>query len=321
MNEFLRRTGWALEHPVSQDVSPRRYFRVSKNGRTALLMDASAVEDKDEIHDFVRIARWLNDVGIKAPDIYEEDTAGGYLLLEDFGDVSFGGALSHENCGALYGLAHDILQHLAGQECPLDLPSFFDSKIYKGHEQVMAWYAPLVRSDSEDLSESYRGVWQQIEKDLPKCPQGFIHGDYHAENLMWIPGNSGLNRLGVIDFQSALYGPVPYDLGNLLEDARREIPAEVKRDVLRAYDEDFLAWYRVLTTQFHCRVIGLFIKLAQEKGRTAYLVHVPRLQNYISSALEEPLLEPLKMFFAHEKISFDSPLDFSALDRPKTARG
>lgn len=313
---FLKQAGWRCEAPVSCDVSPRRYYRVSGKGTQAILMDASAAEDRGEIFDFIRIAGWLNEAGLKAPEIFEAAPEDGFLILEDFGDISFGAALATENPALLYETARSVLAHMARQNVAnLGLPDFFDSAIYKKRDQFIKWYAPLVRPGAQNTLDGYRSAWAEIEAALPPCPQGFVHGDYHAENLMRIPGATlpGLKSLGILDFQGALYGPLPYDLGNLLEDARRDISSEIRDAALSGYDEPFLLWYRVLTTQFHCRVAGLFVKLAAEQGRNEYLIHLPRLRRYIAEALDMPVLAPLKYFLEQEGLHTDVPPDLSGL--------
>ena len=66
-------------------------------------------------------------------------------------------------------------------------------------------------------------------------------------------------------------------------------------------------WFRILATQFHCRVIGQFIKQAMADGNEDYLRHIPRLERYIASALKDPVLKPLRMFFDECDIDFSSP--------------
>ena len=39
--------------------------------------------------------------------------------------------------------------------------------------------------------------------------------DVHSPNLIWLPDRAGIRRLGLIDFQDALYGPSAYDLAAL----------------------------------------------------------------------------------------------------------
>ena len=57
-------------------------------------------------------------------------------------------------------------------------------------------------------------------------------------------------------------------------------------------------------TQFHCRVLGLFIMLAAEQGRDEYLIHIPRLQNYVLEALDHPVLSPFKDWCMKEELDF-----------------
>jgi aminoglycoside/choline kinase family phosphotransferase len=68
--------------------------------------------------------------------------------------------------------------------------------------------------------------------------------------------------------------------------------------------ERFLAWYRVLATQFHCRVMGQFIRIALRDGKKRYLPHLPRVAGYIAQGLEDPLLAPLQAWFAAQGINF-----------------
>ncbi len=311
----------ALE-PLERDVSAREYFR----GNNSILMSYPDINDDNraELLEFIRIGAWLSDNGIKVPELYDLDEAKCMARFEDLGRVSFG-SLLRENPNkqkALYILATDLLKKLAVIGAPENLPAYNDSNIHKGRTQIIDYYFPVAKTLSSrthvrDLKISpfnvrddmagYLNAWQEIENSLPPCPKGFIHGDYHLENLMYVDGSCAL-----IDYQDALYGALPYDLVNLLEDARVDIPATLRKDMIdrycadmSAYDKDiFLKWYRVLGTQFHCRVLGLFIKLSAEQGRDDYLIHTPRLQNYISSALNNPLLLPLKSWFEKQGVDF-----------------
>lgn len=302
--------GWDVLTPIAQDASARRYTRMQKNGRTAILMEAGT--EKDSLPAFISISEWLNSAGLKAPQIYEGDAASGLLLLEDFGDISFKTALKHgQDASMLYGLAADVLKHLQTQKKLPALPFYSESNVHKGHRRVIDWYVPaLLRQKNPDgMVESYLGAWREIESALPPCPQGFVHGDYHLENLMWIGVEKGIKRCGILDFQGAMLGPAPYDLANLLEDARTDVPAALREKILGQYDEEFCLWYRVLATQFHCRVIGQFIKMALVQGKPGYLAHLPRLAAYINEGLESPVLEPLKNWFAAEVIVFTGRVD------------
>jgi hypothetical protein len=189
---------------------------------------------------------------------------------------------------------------------------------------LVDWYIPAARGqvNPDGLAESYLEAWDRIEKSLPDVPRGFLHIDYHFENLMWLNGKQGLGRCGVLDFQGAMTGPTPYDLANLLEDARVDVPSDLRRKMLDRYcqtmepqeRETFQKWYRVLATQFHCRVIGQFIRLAVQDDKTRYLPMIPRVAGYIREGLKDPVLAPLAQWFASQNIDFSKVEGFKADD-------
>lgn len=179
---------------------------------------------------------------------------------------------------------------------------------------MVDWYIPAVTGKVNDagLIDDYLSVWAEIENSLPMVPQSFLHIDYHFENLMWLPDRDGLFRCGVLDFQGAMVGPAPYDLANLLEDARVDVPEDLRLTMLDRFcadmsaeeKENFMNWYRVLVTQFHCRVIGQFIKMAKQDGKTRYLDYLPRVAGYLHQGLKHPVLQPLQQWFDEQGIDF-----------------
>lgn len=322
--DFLRRQGWAgvPMAPVGEDCAFRRYFRLRRGDESVILMEAvpdgSAIATPGhKLIDFVRISAYLRHLGLAAPGVFAADDAGGYLLIEDFGDLSFKAATDIKAPRAeLYGLATDVLAALrqrAGAD-DIDLPDYYASHVHTGRRRAVDWYMPAVlgRRNADGLAEDYLRVWDAIEAPLPPCPRGFLHIDYHFENLMWRAGQDGLARCGILDFQGAMTGPVPYDLANLLEDARVDVPADLRAAMLTRYCADmtaaeratFMAWYRILATQFHCRVIGQFIRICMVGGKDRYLALIPRVAGYIREGLKDPVLAPLRDWFAREGVDF-----------------
>ena len=264
-----------------------------------------------DITDFIAIGTWLNSIGLNAPDIYEQGRD--YLVIEDFGSTTFKKAFAVEKSDDLYALAVEVLDHLRVQKNIPSLPDYYQSNVHKGRRRIIDWYAPLVRHEKnpEGFVEEYLAVWDEIEKSCSPGPEGFVHADFHLENLMWLPGENGIKRCGILDFQGAMHGPGAYDLGNLLEDVRIDVPVEIRDRYLAVYDEDFKARYRILTTQFHCRVLGQFIRLAAKDHKTGYLQYIPRVQSLIRQALQEPLLQPVKEFLDKNTISLEAQPDLN----------
>lgn len=324
--DFLARSLADAGEPVlmGEDWGTRRYYRVGAQGQTYILMES--VPDHmpfaapgHRIADFIRLSAALRDAGLHAPAIIAQDADEGYLLLEDMGDESFyGAAQSHAaDEASLYTLATDVLIHAATHVSTDGLPRYADTHVHKGRRRVIDWYAPVMRGrmNEDGLADDYLAVWDFIERDLPPCPEGFVHGDYHLQNLMLCGGN-GLWRCGILDFQGATRGPLPYDLANLLGDIRRDVSPTIAKAMMAhrtdgmdaATRESFMAWYAVLKAQFHCRVVGQVIRLAVVQGKPKHLAHMPRLQRYMRDGLADPVLAPLRSWFDKNGIAFDGAL-------------
>ncbi len=79
---FLDKAGWrgAKRWRLAGDASFRKYDRVEKNGRRAVVMDAPPPQE--DVRPFVSIARHLHTRGFSVPEILAEDPETGLLLLE-----------------------------------------------------------------------------------------------------------------------------------------------------------------------------------------------------------------------------------------------
>lgn len=325
--DFLKQVGWddAGSYPIIEDCAMRRYLRLTKpDGQTAILMESLPDDNEHatpghKIADYIRIGGYLNSIGMNTPNVYDADEPNGYVLIEDFGDFTFKKAIEEQGQSRydLYKLATEALVHMRdhADSSELGLPSYESSIIHHDRRNVIDWYQAEItgQKPSEDIVQSYLDVWQKIEASLPPCPQGVLHVDYHFENLMWVQGREGLAACGVLDFQQAKFGPIPYDLANLLYDARTTVPDDIKTDMLDLYcqgmsaadRELFESWMFILSAQFHCRVIGLFVRMARRDGKFGYLPHIPRLAKYLRAELQSEVLKPLALWFADQGVSFE----------------
>ena len=103
---------------------------------------------------------------------------------------------------------------------------------------------------------------------------------------------------GLLDFQDAVAGPAAYDLVSLLEDARRDVGADLAADMVARYlgalpasDRDsFTTAYAILGAQRHAKVIGIFTRLDRRDGKAGYLVHITRVWQLLEGALAHPAL-------------------------------
>jgi aminoglycoside/choline kinase family phosphotransferase len=297
--EFLDEHGYggATRTALAGDASARRYERLSGGPRPAILM---LCPPQIDVESFLRVAGWLHRWRMSAPQVIAADAESGQVLLEDLGDDLFRRVLARGGDErALYEAAVDLLVFLQRCPPPDGLPAYDDAWLLREAALLPEWYAPDAPADT------YLAIWQDLLPRARVGGDGFVYVDYHADNLLWLPGRAGHARIGLLDFQDARLGPPAYDLVSLLEDARRDVPPELAEAMIERYlaarpDLDlapFRAAYALLGAQRNAKILGLFSRLARRDGKPAYLALLPRVAGHLKRDLEHPLLAPLKAWF------------------------
>jgi aminoglycoside/choline kinase family phosphotransferase len=303
MNEqlhlFLSDTDWhdAKTQWFSADWSVRNYARLTNaNGDTAILLKSPPDDSPDAmtghlITPWSTINKHFKSIGINVPTIIKEDLAQGLILMDDFGNDT----IADKGMDA-YMKATDILITMRDHPDALktDLIRYEDTHVYK----ALRFYPSHVLGKPK-LKETWFAAWESVTNTFPPCPRAFTHIDFAAMNLMWVN-----NEIGVIDFQAACNGPFVYDLVNLLEDIRRDIPDNIKQSCKDHYCATlspetaaiFNTWYPVMTAQFHARILGQIQFLTQDKGRDDLMQYYDPLMKRFEMELENDYLKPIKYF-------------------------
>ncbi|MEO0620443.1 MAG: tRNA (adenosine(37)-N6)-threonylcarbamoyltransferase complex ATPase subunit type 1 TsaE [Pseudomonadota bacterium] len=343
MEEFLRGTAGAdarLSY-MQGDASARRYARVRGiAGPDRILMDSPRQPDGPPVEDgkpysaiahlaediapFVAISQALSACGLSVPKVFAADLDVGFALIEDLGDVTFGRAIDEGACEAeLYGAAIDVLAALAGQLAPREiamreyaskdgspvrilLPEFDWAAFRIEASLFIQWYLPTAVgvATSTAIKRAFGEIWATLFDQLG-TQESWVLRDFHSPNLIWRRNADGLARIGVIDFQDAMRGHAAYDLVSLLQDARRDVPAQLEAELLSRYletaqvnDADaFLRAYAILGAQRATKILGIFARLAVRDGKPMYLAHLPRIWGYLERNLQHEGLALLRDWY------------------------
>lgn len=293
--------GQARAEPLAQDASFRRYLRLTGGPRPAVLMDAPPPED---VRPFLRVARHLAAIGLSVPDIIAANPEAGLVLEEDLGDALFSTVLSATNQQTLFDAAIDTLVAMQRPAPPPGLPDWGPLQMRDTALGTLFdwWWPAAFGAAAPDAARAeVATALTAMLAPLDALPGGFVHRDWFAGNLLWLPERAGVRRVGVIDFQGAAIGHPAYDLVSLLQDARRDIPPEIaQRGVARylaARPElaagEFRAAYDACAAQRHLRVACQWVRLALRDGRPQYLAHGPRTWRLLDTALARPAAAPL----------------------------
>jgi len=305
-SDFLAQHGWANATilPLAGDASFRRYFRIHAGERRAVLMDAPPPHE--DPRPFVAIAEWLQQIGLAAPRVLAADLEKGLLLLDDLGDAQMREAVDTEPEieRDLYETAVDVLVHLHRQPSMPGLPPHGLDEWLKEVRLFPEWYVPAVGLDPVDV-EQWDKAWSEVLKPVAGDGLGpvTVLRDYHAENVMLLDGRGGIERFGLIDFQDAVAGHPAYDLASILEDARRDVPPALERDMIDRYlakagaDDRFEPAYWALAAQRNTRILGVFCRLWKRDGKERYKAYQPRMWGLLERDLGQPSLQPLREWF------------------------
>ncbi len=291
---------------LASDMSLRRYYRLSAPRR--VLMDAPFPEDPKQ---FINIARYLQECGLRAPSILEHCLDNGFVLLEDFGDHTFTAILKNtpEKEAELYQTSMKVLKHLhkEAKKQPEFIASYTIEKLLSEAEVFIDWYWQALKGTpvSKLIKIEFLNAWRNAFEQIPKTPQSLVLRDYHVDNLMIVDEQEDIKGCGLLDFQDALWGSVVYDVVSLLEDARRDItPSLVDqmwvsflKDVPDSEHQNHRTAATILGAGRHTKVIGVFVRYAIKHGKNDYLKHLPRLWKYLEKSLIIPELSQVKNWF------------------------
>ena len=307
--QFIAASGWqdAARTTVAGDASNRRYDRLTMPaGNSAIMMDAPPDKGED-VRPFVRIARFLRTQGLSAPAVLAQDESHGFLLLEDLGDDLFARVIPRDASLELplYEAATDVLIALHKATPPALAPYDADTMTPLA-ALAFDWYQVGATGTLQTAEKSaFTAAFHAALAPLDATPSVLIQRDYHAENLLWLPQRDGIARVGLLDFQDAMAGHPAYDLVSILQDARRDVPAEIEAQMIARYiaanpqdATEFARAYALLGLQRNLRILGVFARLCIRDGKAHYVDLIPRVWGHIQTNLKHPDVAPLANLLA-----------------------
>lgn len=338
---FLKEAEWntAIRIAVPGDASTRRYERLTLGAEKAVLMDApkgaetssepegASVEDRQALgynalarlagpnpEAFACIANELTKRGFSAPKIIAADLDKGLMLLEDLGDSLYANVIAKDSAmeRPLYEAAIDTLAAIYRSSFPAkmhfqDMPwcvrDYDLAALQAEADLFLEWYAKDFGRDIQGAArEDWHKIWAGLFKSLSSHASGLALRDFHAENIFWLPERQATSRIGLIDFQDALFAHPAYDLVSLIEDARRDVSPELASPLLERFcekvglkcDDTFKTAYAVMGAQRNAKILGIFVRLAERDGKPHYRELIPRVAAHFKNNLEDPKCADLK---------------------------
>jgi tRNA threonylcarbamoyl adenosine modification protein YjeE len=336
---FLKAHGLAdaARTRIQGDASTRSYERLTRDGKSLILMNSPRRPDGPPVRDgkpysaiahlaenvtpFIAMAQGLREHGFSAPAIVAADREAGLLVIEDLGDELIVEGNPPAPIEARYQVAVDVLVELHSTRLPetltvapgvdYRLPRYDLDALLIEVELLLDWYAPRLKVQLSDLMrKTYLALWRDALAPIVEGPSTWVLRDYHSPNLLWLPERSGITCIGLLDFQDAVLGSPAYDLASLLLDARVDVPEMMEIALLSRYTRarrardpgfdapQFAKAYATLAAQRCSKILGIFARLDARDGKPQYLRHMPRVWGYLQRSLAHPALVPLGAWYA-----------------------
>ncbi|MEI8402589.1 MAG: phosphotransferase [Alcaligenaceae bacterium] len=284
--------------PASSDASFRRYFRVQTRSGTLIAMDAPPPQEN--CRPFVDIAARLAQVKLNVPEILAQHLEQGFLLLSDLGPTTYYAKIQQGLTDTeLQPLYRDALVALVQLQTAnhVGLPVYDATRLKEELGLFIEWYVTVhCKTRLEPLVLQQLGqVFDLLVAHNAAQPVVLVHRDFHSPNLMFSEGSQYGTNPGILDFQDAVAGPITYDLASLVVDARTTWEEPQQIDWAIRYWElarkqglpvptdfaDFHRDYEWMGLQRNLRILGVFARLNHRDGKSAYLAHIPRVNQYV----------------------------------------
>lgn len=301
--------------------SDRRYYRMKEGNHTVIGTYNSHVAENNSYFYFTELLR-KHDINV--PEVYIISKDHQYYLQQDLGNTSLYDQLQTEGFTddvrknfhtALKQLAK--LQWLAGREA--DFYQCFATRQFD-EKAIMAdllyfkyYFADLqkVHYNRNVLVEEM----EQLSKELGRIqPQMLMYRDFQSRNIMLHNGKTYF-----IDFQGAMQGPPQYDIASLLWQAKAQLPANWKEDLLNGYIASLNELHISRIDEIHFRkgyVQFVLLRLLQVLGAYGFRGLLERKPHFISSI--GPALKNLRSFLSDHPQTPAYPELRSLLERLST---
>lgn len=218
--------------PLQEEASTRRYFEIEgKDKKNVICFDHNINED------FVLLARFLSENGIRVPQVIDIERSLGLLVLTWEGKYDLS-SLPIEQYKKRLPDAIELLLCIQKLEPPdlvrnrkFDLEKLsFEINLTK--EKYISFQNMFTLESS--LTNEVIAFLEETIGYLDKHPINvFTHRDFHSRNIL-INEDGGLS---LIDFQDARMGVPQYDLASILYDAYYPLPREFRLEILSYFQK------------------------------------------------------------------------------------
>ncbi len=313
-----------MNTPIAQQGSNRRYSRERTADGNSLIRVVGT--NKAENHAFIALARHFHAKELPVPEIYEVSEDEMTYTQQDLGDTLLFDAIRRGRetgefsarekallARTLRALAHIQIKGAVGLDWSVCFPveamdersirwdlNYFKYCFLKGTK--IEFSEPALEDDFERL----------VAHILSQPADAFLYRDAQSRNVMLVD-----EQPYFIDFQGGRRGPTQYDVASFLWQAKANIPASLRCELIEEYLDELQTLRPDLNRDAWKKALPHFVlfRTLQVLGAYGYRGFFERKQHFISS-IPNALRNGIDLFQAHKDELF---ADYPALAHLITA--
>lgn len=275
--------------------SDRKYYRIEKDGKTAVLMECGKGDPDFERH--IEYTKFLSRYSIPVPDLLEAKKDEMRAVFEDLGDISLYSWLrcrrEPEQIEAMYRKVLDIAVSIHTKatanvsECPMLQSRVFDYEHFRWETSYfMERFVEGIKGIKVKSAAALDDEFHRLAQKADSFPKTIIHRDFQSQNIMI---HKGIPRL--IDYQGAKVGLPAYDVASILWDPYYRLEDDMRERLLEYYLDKMAETHTpihsftdspihpetltICRLQRHMQALGAYGFLSAVKGKKYFLKHVP----------------------------------------------
>ena len=297
---------------VAGDASFRKFYRLKLKKKNKIFVTSKKEKYKNLVA-YSTVNNFLRTNKILAPKLYTYNFSKNFIIIEDFGNLSFYKLLlKKKNKFILYKKLVDLLIKIQKikpkskikniEKGFHSLPRYSNKYLLEESNLFFDWYLPLFLSKKKtyQIKVKSKKILKKIYNKLNFSNSYFVHRDYHAQNLMMVG-----KKIGVIDSQDSMIGNPSYDLVSLIDDVRIKIPKKLKKQIYNYYikktlsshrdnSKKFMEDFNILSVQRSLKIIGIFSRLFKRDKKSRYLKFIPYTWSLLEMRMKSEIFLELK---------------------------
>jgi len=290
-------------YQIESGASQKKIYRFKNNKEKTIVVDFTY-----NINDFVSfldVHKFLSNINISIPKIFETDIIKKIIIMEDFGDLRYDKLIKTLDLKEILLDAVNCIVEIQNSKkvaFPSNFKKYNFSSFMTEISEFAEYYLPLSNS-SANYADDFFYIWRTEFENINFNWDSFVHKDFELSNLMYLQDRSGHLKCGVIDFQNAFIGFLGWDLFSLLENPRIFFNKKYNNELIEYFYKntkqklsfkEFLLQYYFLNTARQTRIIGRWINLDKNYINNKYSkfleITIKRLQNSLFNLKNQKLI-------------------------------